>query len=352
MPSPGSWSACAGAGPPWSGWHSGGRSALLPPALRYQARVTRSRPSAAVSPARARAQSAAMARRTAQSALSARRPSGTSTMMASPVSAAVGRKTRSTSRRRSRALRDSVMAAAPVRLRVCRCTGLNLCPILGPDPQNCKEHGYGRRRRPQGGPRNEPGPASESGALHRFRQRGPRLPRRAAALRHQAPAAARAGEGQDHRQAGLRRLALLQGIHDAAARGGHRADRDPHAADLGQEQRGHPPRGRRHGPLLLQGPHRHLRDRVGRHRLLAAGLEAAREQQARDRDRRQEQQQPPADQQLRRVHLLRRHLPAGGGAGEQDRGQRAGGQARAVRLPGAAPPRACCRRAAACSTRR
>ncbi len=46
-----------------------------------------------------------------------------------------------------------------------------------------------------------------------------------------------------------------------AARGGHRADRDPAASTTGQELGRHPPGRRRHGPLLLQGAHRHLRHR-------------------------------------------------------------------------------------------
>jgi hypothetical protein len=49
-----------------------------------------------------------------------------------------------------------------------------------------------------------------------------------------------------------------------------------------------------------------VRDHQRRLRLLAAGEQAAREQQDRDRRRREELHLRPADRQLRRVHLLRR----------------------------------------------
>ena len=71
-----------------------------------------------------------------------------------------------------------------------------------------------------------------------------------------------------------------------AARGGDRADRDPaprtmtgkNSADI-RLVRG------RHRPGVLEGPHRHVRDRVGRQRLLAAGVEAEGTRQARHRPR-------------------------------------------------------------------
>ena len=100
----------------------------------------------------------------------------------------------------------------------------------------------------------------------------------------QDPRAA-AGEGQDHRQEGLRRLERVQAVHQAAARGGHRAHRDPPAQHDRQELGRHPPGGGRHGPGLVEGAHRHLRDRVGRLRLLAPGLEAQGERQAHHRHR-------------------------------------------------------------------
>jgi hypothetical protein len=64
-------------------------------------------------------------------------------------------------------------------------------------------------------------------------------------------------------------------MHEAVLR----ADRDPARAPVGQELRRHPHGGRRARPLLHQGARRHLRDHQRRLRLLAAGLQAAREQQ-------------------------------------------------------------------------
>ena len=55
-----------------------------------------------------------------------------------------------------------------------------------------------------------------------------------------------------------------------------------------------------------QGPHRHVRDRLRRQRLLAARLEAEGTRQARHRPRAGRRDLGPAPRQLRRVHLLRR----------------------------------------------
>ncbi len=78
---------------------------------------------------------------------------------------------------------------------------------------------------------------------------------------------------------------------------------DPHEW---QEQCGHPHGGRCAGPLLLEGPHRHVRPALGRQRLLATRVQAQGERQARHRSRRQEVHVRPSDRGLRRVHLLRR----------------------------------------------
>ena len=80
----------------------------------------------------------------------------------------------------------------------------------------------------------------------------------------------------------------------------------PHVRHVGQEL-GRYPHGRRCArPLLHQGARRHLRDHQRRLRLFAAGQQAAREQQDRDRRGREELHVRPADRQLRRVHFLRR----------------------------------------------
>ena len=64
------------------------------------------------------------------------------------------------------------------------------------------------------------------------------------------------------------------GLHRAAARGGHRADRDPHAR--ARPARTRPTSACASTPWTwpIQGPHRHLRHRLRRQRLLAAGLQA------------------------------------------------------------------------------
>ena len=109
------------------------------------------------------------------------------------------------------------------------------------------------------------------------------------------------------------------------ARGGVRADRDPAHADVGEELGRHQDGRRRPRPLLHEGAHRHLRHRLGRLRLLAAGQQAARERQVGDRRRREELHVRPAGEQLRRVHLLRRsrgRAPTGPpGVAEQAAGQ-------------------------------
>ena len=100
------------------------------------------------------------------------------------------------------------------------------------------------------------------------------------------------------------------------ARGRLRAHRDSARAHVRQELRRHPHGGRCAGPVLHQGARRHLRHRQRRLGLLAAGVEAARERQGSDRGRRQEILLRPADQQLRRVHLLRRSGARGEGQGQ------------------------------------
>ena len=96
--------------------------------------------------------------------------------------------------------------------------------------------------------------------------------------------------------------AFKAAMHEAVVR----ADRDPARAAVGQELRRHPHGRRRARPLLHEGARRHVRHHQRRLGLLAARVEAAREQQGRDRRRREELDVGPPDQQLRRVHLLRR----------------------------------------------
>ena len=122
----------------------------------------------------------------------------------------------------------------------------------------------------------------------------------------QQGARAAAAQGLDRREEGVLRLGPLQGVQGADARGELRADRDPARAPVGQELGGHPHGRRRARPLLHQGARRHVRHHQRRLRLLAAGLEAAREREDGDRRRRQELDVRPADRELRRVHLLRR----------------------------------------------
>ncbi len=96
------------------------------------------------------------------------------------------------------------------------------------------------------------------------------------------------------------------GLQAPDARGGLRADRDPARAPVRQELRRHPHGRGRARPLLHEGARGHLRGHQRRLGFLAAGREAAREQQDRDRLRRQALDLRPPDQRLRRVHLLRR----------------------------------------------
>ena len=95
-------------------------------------------------------------------------------------------------------------------------------------------------------------------------------------------------------------------LHRAAARSGHRTDRNPAPRPDRQELRRHPPVRRCDGPGLLQGPHRHLRHRLRRQRFFAAGVEAQGTGQARHRPGDAGIDLRPAARQLRRVHLLRR----------------------------------------------
>ncbi len=89
------------------------------------------------------------------------------------------------------------------------------------------------------------------------------------------------------------------------ARGGDRADRDPHAPADGEELGGHPARRRCAGSLLHEGAPRHLRRRLGRQRLLTARVQAQGEQQAGHRARASRGDERSAGRQLRRVPLLR-----------------------------------------------
>ena len=147
----------------------------------------------------------------------------------------------------------------------------------------------------------------QHGAVLRFREhRARRARRQVREVRHRQGARAPAAQGQHRRQEGVLRLGPLQGVQGADARGVVRADRDPARAAVGQELGRHPDGRRRARPLLHQGARRHLRHHQRRLGLLAARLQAAREQQGRDRRRRQELDVRPADRQLRRVHLLRR----------------------------------------------
>ena len=107
-------------------------------------------------------------------------------------------------------------------------------------------------------------------------------------VRHRQGARAAAAERQHRREEGLLRLGPLQGFQGADARGVVRADRDSARAHVGQELRRHPHGRRRARPLLHEGARRHVRDRQRRLRFLAARLQAAREQQDRDRRRREE----------------------------------------------------------------
>ena len=147
----------------------------------------------------------------------------------------------------------------------------------------------------------------QHGAVLRFRERRARRPgRQVRAVRHRQGARAPAAQGQHRRQEGVLRLGSLQGVQGADARGVVRADRNSARAPVGQEFGRHPHGRRRARPLLHQVARRDFRDHQRRLRFLAAGVQAAREQQGGDRRRRQEFDLRPADRELRRVHLLRR----------------------------------------------
>ena len=120
-------------------------------------------------------------------------------------------------------------------------------------------------------------------------------------------------EGQADRQEGLRRLEPVSGLHRPLPRGGDRADRDPPPQPHRQELGRHPAGRRRDGSCLEQAPRRHLRDRLRRLRLLAAGLQAQGERQARHRPGHEGLDLRAAPRQLRRVHLLRRPRTPGAG---------------------------------------
>ena len=102
------------------------------------------------------------------------------------------------------------------------------------------------------------------------------------------------------------RLGALQGLQGHHARGELRADRNPACAPVGQKFGRHPPGGGCAGPVLHQVARQHLRHHQRRLGLFAAGVQAAREQQAGDRRGREAVHVRPADRQLRRIHLLRR----------------------------------------------
>ena len=123
------------------------------------------------------------------------------------------------------------------------------------------------------------------------------------------------------------------GLQAPDARGGFRADRDPARAPVRQELRRHPHGRGRARPLLHEGARGHLRGHQRRLGFLSAGLEAAGEQQDRDRLRGQALDLRPPDQRLRRVHLLRRPgarrsprprraAPEGGKSGSRNRRRR------------------------------
>ncbi len=166
----------------------------------------------------------------------------------------------------------------------------------------------------------------QHGAVLRFRERRARRPgREVRQVRHRQGARAAAAQGQHRGQESVLRLGPLQGVQGADARGLVRADRDPARAPVGQELRRHPHGRRCAGPLLYEVARRHLRHHQRRFRFLAAGVQAARKRQARDRRRGEELDVGPADRQLRRVHLLRR-------SGARSKSGRACAQGRRPRL--------------------
>ena len=92
-------------------------------------------------------------------------------------------------------------------------------------------------------------------------------------------------------------------MHEAA----FRAHRHSARATIRQEFRGHSHGRRCARPVLHQVACQYVRDHQRRLRLFTAGQQAARKRQDRDRCRRQEFDVGSADQELRRIHLLRRH---------------------------------------------
>ena len=90
-------------------------------------------------------------------------------------------------------------------------------------------------------------------------------------------------------------------LHEFGGRAGRRAALDPGR----EERRRHAPGDRRARAVLRARAHRHLRHRLGRQRLLPAGLQAARERQAGHRPRGQ-----GGDLALLRARLRRVPLPA------------------------------------------
>ena len=141
--------------------------------------------------------------------------------------------------------------------------------------------------------------------FHRLREPGHRLQAPPRRVRHPQDPRTSGGKRQGDRQEGVRRLGRVQAVHQAAPRERHRADRDPPPVHDRQELGRHPAGRRRDGPGVVQGTHRHVRHRVGRLRLLPAGLQAQGERQARHRHRHEGLDVRPAVRQLRRVHLLR-----------------------------------------------
>ena len=138
----------------------------------------------------------------------------------------------------------------------------------------------------------------------------------------------------------------------SAARGGHRADRNPPPRPDRQELRRHPPVRRCHGPGLLQGAHRHLRHRLRRQRFLAAGLQAQGTRQARHRPGHAGIDLRPAARQLRRVHLLRGPRPDADAVRRRCRPAAAGEQAQGVRACCSSRCWPCGARTRKCSGRR
>jgi hypothetical protein len=129
----------------------------------------------------------------------------------------------------------------------------------------------------------------QHGAVLRLRERRARRARRQVRkVRHQARAGAPAAQGQHRGQEGLLRLGrATRSSRRRCTRLQLRTDRNSPCAPVRQELGRHPHGGGCAGPLLHQEPRRHLRHHQRRLRLLAAGLQAARERQAGDRRRRE-----------------------------------------------------------------